>query len=423
MKKIIFFFTLVILKLASAQTIVPNFTTCLERSSKFLLDSSVMYGNSTFAQRVVYTYDAKERLISVFRKDVQLNETERTTYNYDINDSLIKKEYGMLQSAPTSSNMTVWARNASKRISSDTVSYRTTSQYTPNTSTSFTYDANGNIIEAIQDYYSGTWDPLNRRIFQRNSLGKSTNILFQGIVNGNWENSSQTNLTYNANNNVTDEIYQTWVATSSTWKNGFRDQFNYTGNHLDMVTSSMWNNAWVNTIRFTYSPAGAIDSVTNESWNGTQWEGFKRYVRTWSQGKLTSLIEKGYTNQWGNAWKYEFVYDANGNHTHTNFYAYNSTNGTWGLLIEITHYFRYSTVGLQEDHKLETKIYPVPSSDMLYFETELPIRNGSVFSSAGIEVKQFEGSSVNLNNLPSGIYFVKLRLENGNTSIVKAIKK
>ena len=57
------------------------------------------------------------------------------------------------------------------------------------------------------------------------------------------------------------------------------------------------------------------------------------------------------------------------------------------------------------------------------FETELPIRNGSVFSSAGIEVKQCDGSSVNLNNLPDGIYFVKLRLENGNTSIVKAVKK
>jgi YD repeat-containing protein len=423
MKKNLTLISLFISLFSVAQTIVPNFTTCLERSTKFLLDSSVMYGNSTFAQRVVYTYDAKERLISVFRKDVQLTETEKTTYNYDLNDSLIKKEYGALLSTPSLSNMIVWGRDASKRISSDTISYRTSAQYTPNTSTSFTYDVNGNILETTQDYYSGTWDPLNRRIFQRNSLGKATNILFQGIVNGNWENSSQTNLTYNVNNNVTDEIYQTWVAASSSWKNGFREQYTYTGNHLDMVTSYSWNNAWLNTIRYIYSPIGAIDSVTNESWNGTQWEGFKRYVRTWSQGKLTSLVEKGYTNQWGNAWKYEFVYDSNGNHTKTNFYSYNSTNNTWDLLIEITHYFRYSTVGLREDHKLETKIYPVPSSDMLYFETELPIRNGSVFSSAGIEVKQFDGSSVNLNNLPDGIYFVKLRLENGNTSIVKAVKK
>jgi hypothetical protein len=247
--------------------------------------------------------------------------------------------------------------------------------------------------------------------------------LFQAWSNNAWVNSSQTNNTYNGNNDFTDQIFQTWHIATASWLNISRSRWAYTGTQVDTFTTYSWNNnAWIKSSRYTYSPAGAIDSVTLDSWNGTQWQGYKRYVRTWSQGRLTSVIEKGFTNVWQNAWKHEYTYDSNGNNTVTNLSAYNTPSIPWVLLIVTNHYYSRSTVGIAEQTRNDTKTYPVPSQGMLYFDSVLPIKSGTVYTASGLEVIRFDGASVNLSSVQSGVYFVKLLLEDGNFRIVKAIR-
>lgn len=425
MKKILLLALFAATSFLKAQITAPDYTTCLDHSPAYLPDSTVVTGstNNTI-QRVIYTYDFKERLVNRRFRDLQSNQTDVKTFAYDTNDSLLLKVSAAGQSAPTYTNKTVISRNAAKQMAFDTVSAASGAQYTLSTASTYSYNTSGNLAENITDLFSGSWAPFNRRQFQHNSSGKITSFLFQGWVNSAWENMSQYNNTYNSNNDLVLQVYQAWVPASSTWKNSGKNTNVYTGAHLDTTTNYTWNGTtWENDVRTSYSPAGTIDSVTIEIWNGTLWEGAARFVRTWSQGRLVNMVEKGYTNAWYNDWKYDFQYDANGNHVFTNTYIYLSLSGTWTSLITTDHYYRKSTVGLKEVDMNDTKTYPVPSAGLLYFESSVPVRGGVLYSTSGQELQYFEGGSTNLSALSPGVYYVKLKLENGSQRMVKAIRE
>ena len=405
---------------------VSDFTVSLAQASNSVLDSTIVSGvsPSSLIQSNIYTYDWHERLVKKNFYDVSANQHDLSTFAYDANDSLVKKTFASSLSVPSLTMETSMTRNVLKQAENDTVLYRSGSQYTLNNASIYNYDAGGNIVERVMDFYSGSWAPLNRRQYVRNSASKITNSLFQGWVNNAWENSNQSTTTYNGNNDMTDQIFQSWVTSSSSWKNSGRSRYAYTGSHLDTLTTYTWSNAWINSSRDTYSPAGALDSVTIENWNGTQWEGNVRYVRSWSQGKLTSVVVKQFSTTWENVHKFEYQYDSNGNHTTTNRSIY-FTGGTsgWVLLIVTKHYYRPSTVGIAEHTLTNTKTYPVPTSGMLYFDTDLPINGGAVYTASGLEAIRFDGASVDLSLVTSGVYYVKLFMKDGNFKVVKAVRE
>lgn len=402
---------------------VSNYTLSQAQGANYLLDSTVVLGNGNLLERIKYAHDSRSRLVLKDFRNAQMNQSEVSTFNYDANDSLVQKSYASGQSAPTLTALTVMTRNQAKRIEYDTISYKSGPQYTLNSASSYSYDSGGNVVEIEAHFYNTSWAPSTRRQWTRNTAGKTTNILFQGWVNNAWGNINQNNFTYNSNNDLTDQIFQSWNSSSSLWTNFLRNRWTYTAAHVDTFTTYTWSNAWIKSSRYTYSPAGAIDSVTLDSWNGTQWQGYKRYVRTWSQGRLTSVIEKGFTNVWQNAWKHEYTYDSNGNNTVTNLSAYNTPSIPWVLLIVTNHYYSRSTVGIVEQMLNNTKTYPVPSQGMLYFDSVLPIKSGTVYTPDGVEAIHFQGTSVDLSSVMPAVYHVKLLLEDGTVRIVKAIRE
>src|SRR5690606_7937980 len=120
-----------------------------------------------------------------------------------------------------------------------------------------------------------------------------------------------------------------------------------------------------------------------ETWDGQQWDGYNRFVRTWGQGKLLSVTEKKYNSAWESVWKHEYIYDAKGNHTGTNFYVYNTPDVPWVLLSYADHYYGCSTVGLSDQEAAQTKTYPVPSRSMLYFDAAQSVQSGKVYDASG----------------------------------------
>lgn len=407
-----------------AQEIVPNYTNSLAQTPSSLLDSSVVIGNSTIRQRIVYTYDSRERLIQRSNRDFAMVQTNQSNYVYDNNDSIIQNQYAAGTSVPTLTALTVISRNSLKQIEFDTVSYSSSGQYTLNNSSSYTYDAAGFLTERVISNYSGIWNLQSRRSYQRNSSGQITSAVFEGRVNGNWQNSTQSINSYNNNNALTEEVFQGWSTTNNVWNNSSRTRYAYTGTHIDTITRFTWNNTWNYVNRYTYSPAGATDTVTIHSRSGSVWQPFRRYIRNWSGNQqLLSIEEQGYTSNWQNAWKYEYNYDASGNNTRNVLYGATGGANPWALLSEVFHYYSQSTLGIEEHNPIEFNCYPVPTSDQVYINSPLPIRNGSVYNASGRLVLQFEGEHFSLANQASGIYYLRTQTEQGFNISCKIIRQ
>jgi len=71
----------------------------------------------------------------------------------------------------------------------------------------------------------------------------------------------------------------------------------------------------------------------------------------------------------------------------------------------------------------QVKIYPNPFSSILYIETELENFQLYLINVNGIEIQKFDNKkSINLRALPDGIYFLKLKTQDGYQTIKKVVK-
>lgn len=74
-------------------------------------------------------------------------------------------------------------------------------------------------------------------------------------------------------------------------------------------------------------------------------------------------------------------------------------------------------------HEIHLKVYPNPTSNSLHLETQLPIKNLQLISYSGKRIQNLEPSTtLNISNLASGIYVLKIEFENGTTSTKRIIR-
>ena len=69
-------------------------------------------------------------------------------------------------------------------------------------------------------------------------------------------------------------------------------------------------------------------------------------------------------------------------------------------------------------------IYPNPTSEMIYIDARIPVKQVQLISMTGKIVRKYHSNSqININDLPNGIYMLKVQLENGKTEVKKVLKK
>ena len=73
----------------------------------------------------------------------------------------------------------------------------------------------------------------------------------------------------------------------------------------------------------------------------------------------------------------------------------------------------------------ELKVYPNPAHDVLYVNAENNVMAAEVYNAAGTLVKsvKVESNQMQLHELASGVYFVKLNMEDGTIALRKFIKE
>lgn len=412
---------------AMGQTIgfvVPNYTLSQHLAPGCRVDSTIVTPNSANVdERIVYAYDAGNRMVYKDRIQYTTNQREVNTWTYDVNDSLVQKTYASGSGVPSGTMLTRYTRNAANAIATDTILYSTGGPFAPNTVGDYVYDGSGRITEVTRRIYSTSWNNMNRLQYTYNGSGQLINTLFQGWNNG-WQNSVNTDFTYDGNGQITEVLSQNWNVSQSAWVNGNRTQYVYTGTHLDTLTRSNGSTGtWKDVYRFIYGPSGATDTVTYEFWNISQWEGFERYIRTWNQGRMTSVvIEEWHSANWEKVWKHDYNINSQGNHVATDLSVYSGTS--WVLLIPTVHHVTcHSTVGLAAHTNSTAKVFPVPAEGEVWFSTASPVMHGALLNIQGETVTRFEGDKTDLTALPTGIYFARLELADGSTATGKVIRE
>ncbi len=107
-----------------------------------------------------------------------------------------------------------------------------------------------------------------------------------------------------------------------------------------------------------------------------------------------------------------------------NFYWDEALND-WEISSESNFYYsEQNSLSVSEINDTAMNIYPNPVSDILTVDSKLPLTKVEIFSILGQKEKEINSgfNSIQLNNLISGFYIIKIYSEKG-TTVRKLIKQ
>ncbi len=140
----------------------------------------------------------------------------------------------------------------------------------------FTYDANWNMTEMLNQMWFGT----------------------------EWMNSSRYTMTYNTDNNPTYVLLELWDFPNGTeWENGDQEFYTYDGLFLEEIFEEQWEGgAWENARRITYTLEGNYHPADRlkETWNGGGYWDNTRYSQYTYDGDWNEIQD--FEQEWDGGW-------------------------------------------------------------------------------------------------------------------------
>ena len=82
-----------------------------------------------------------------------------------------------------------------------------------------------------------------------------------------------------------------------------------------------------------------------------------------------------------------------------------------------------STASADDFDKLDFRIYPNPASSTLNVESSFTINNATIFNVIGQKVLESTLNIIDINDLKSGIYLIKIKSEGGSVAVKRFVKK
>lgn len=186
--------------------------------------------------------------------------------------------------------------------------------------TTNTYDASSRLEQAVTDAWDDAdseWDPVSRTTNTYDGDGNLTEVLVENRNNSTWQKTSRTLNTYNSSGNITNTKQQQWTGSWATQletintydsqgrleetivkqfgRNQTRTTNTYDNGRLIQERVETWNGQWVNSTQTLYTDFNANDlpeTVTEQTWSGSDWDNLRRDLNTFSGLKLTQVLEQ-----------------------------------------------------------------------------------------------------------------------------------
>jgi hypothetical protein len=188
---------------------------------------------------------------------------------------------------------------------------------------------------------------------------------------------------------------------------------------LTVLTENWQSNAWVNSVKQTYSydNNGNMVIELNEAWQSNAWVNSVRKTYTYDTNgnSLTGIYEKWQYGNWASSMGTLYLYSQNQYISHLDFvYRYEAS-------------FKSDITGLpNSDPRSKTlSVFPNPATEKITIETPA-LGDISVLNLNGRQILQQEitepATTIDVSILKSGIYVVRVTGEK-NVGVVKFIKQ
>lgn len=344
--------------------------------NNWYLESGTLYTSNKFG--------SIDTLISLIPRNNIWTNSNRVINTYDSNNFRIKRE---AQRWNTSMNQWV---NSNK------------TEYMNNLNGLTLHDVNFTWLQS-----NSMWDPRTKRIYQYNS-----NSSLNEYITQKWDaninqfiNTDKLKLSYNSNQDIDTFLFLSWDTLSNLWMNRAQFISKYDNQHNEIESEQQeWDIA---------TKLWQKISLTKNSYDQ-------------NNSKVLTIEYEWLNNNWVELYKtkYNNTYDTDLNLIKVINQDWDTTSQTFINYDKIDYFYSKHDIisNTASKEKSTIKIYPNPCQDFITIDGLTLSSQVSIFDlqSNPIQVEK-DNDRIDLSNLNSGIYFLRIRKENENLTF-KIIK-
>jgi hypothetical protein len=302
----------------------------------------------------------------------------------------------------------------------------------------YEYDFAGNVIEALgmSAYETGA---LENDAFASYTYenGELSEVIYQYWDGNDWVNDIKE--VYNYNGDVSTVLYWEW--NGSNWYSS--DLYTYTrsGNTIELLMQYMQGGAWQNEEKdtFTLDFDENVTEILYELWQNNVWANFVKVIYHYNDEDCfdSKLIQGWMVNS--SVWEDDIICSfsyVDGNAVHGEAmkvvggivcdeelemaYGYNAATKTfYGSEVDITY---VDLTGVNENNQGNFKVYPVPAENEIQIQAER-FQKAEIYSLTGQKMMESVQETMNVSQLASGVYLLKVYNLDGNSETQRIVVK
>ena len=302
----------------------------------------------------------------------------------------------------------------------------------------YEYDFNGNVLEALamSAYETGEMENEARASYTYDG-DLLSEVVYQEWEDGTWVN--ETKEVYNYNDDMTTILYWDWNGTN--WTSDELWTYTKSGNTIEVLMQYMQGGAWQNDEKqiITLNFDEKVTEILDQDWSGTSWVNDELTTYHY-EGDVFPIktVKEWNGSDWENHLKFEYTYDGNDNAVSglcLEFGGYDWVSDDddiemvfgdgeksyeyYGFWVDVEY---VDLTSVNENAVARFMVYPGPAENEIQIQAE-GFQKAEIYSLIGQKLMESLQSNMNVSQLSSGLYIIKVYDLEGNYDTQRFVVK
>ena len=302
----------------------------------------------------------------------------------------------------------------------------------------YEYDFNGNVLEAVAMSVDDSGEMENEYRASYTYDGEQlSEVVYQEWEDGAWVN--ETKEVYNYSGDVTTVLYWDW--NGNNWSSDELWTYTKSDNTIELVIQYMQGGAWQNDEKqiITLNFDEKVTEILDQDWVGTSWVNDELITYNYEGNVFpTKTVKEWEGSDWENHLKFEYTYDGNDNAVSglcLKFGGYDwvshdddiemvfsngeKSNEYYGFSVDVEY---VDLTSVDEASAASFKVYPVPAENEILIQAE-GFQKAEIHSLTGQKLMESQQNNLNVSQLSSGLYIIKVYDLEGNCATQRFVVK